>query len=64
MLSPVSIDWLVCELEYTKNTEQISMKPGRRTHLGPEMTPLPFGADLNADEVDLNMFSLILDLIV
>lgn len=44
--------------------EQISMKPGRRTHLGPEMTPLPFGADLNADEVDLNMFSLILDLIV
>lgn len=42
----------------------IFMKPGQRMHLGPEMTPLPFGADLNADEVNLNMFSLIYDLIV
>lgn len=34
--SPVSVCWLVCRRPYTKSTEEISMKLGRRVGLGPE----------------------------
>lgn len=36
---------LVCDLDNTKTTEQISSKIVWRTGLGPEWTPLTFGAD-------------------
>ena len=40
---------LVCDQDYTKTTEQISTKLGRRTGLGSEQSPLSFALDLNKE---------------
>ena len=41
------IDWLVCQWDYTKSSEQIPTKLGWRIGLSPEVTPITFGADLD-----------------
>lgn len=39
--------WLVCQQDYTKTAEPISINLSWRTDLGPEQTPLTSGGDLN-----------------
>ena len=39
--------WLVCQQDYTKTAEPISIKISWRTDLGQEQTPLTWGGDLN-----------------
>lgn len=41
------VGWLVCQKDCTKTTGQGSMKPGSRSGLGPEKTPLSFHVDLD-----------------
>lgn len=37
--------WVVCQQDYTKAVERISVKPGWRMDLSPEQTPLTAGVD-------------------
>ena len=46
-LSPVFICWLVCQQDFTKTAEQISIKLGWRLGLCPEWNPLTFGLHLD-----------------
>lgn len=50
MFSLLSVFRLVCDQDYTKTTEQISVKLEWRVGLGPEWTPLMFFADPDKDK--------------
>ena len=43
MYSPMSISWLVCQQEYAKTTEWVSMKSEWRMGLSPQWTPFTVG---------------------
>lgn len=50
LFSLLSVFRLVCDQDYTKTTEQISVKLEWRVGLGPEWTPLTFFADPDKDK--------------
>lgn len=50
MFSLLSVFRLVCDQDYTKTTEQISVKLEWRVGLAPEWTPLTFFADPDKDK--------------